>query len=217
MLIVKKDSRKIRLALASEFPNSEKPISLWLDMWWNLSADPWHNLDYALLAKSYLLERYWIDVPVSLISITTEKGKWYPQDEESYQLLSDADIKGLISFDGYIEPDGILKWARKIIVGDARSMNLSLKWIKWGASYVISKIPLLHYIQWMFNKSWWALLLWAKKPIWKANGNSSAKTISIALEELFHFMKLEANTNIISKITARYEDLLERSKQKEEA
>jgi hypothetical protein len=28
MLIVKKDSRKIRLALASEFPNSEKPISL---------------------------------------------------------------------------------------------------------------------------------------------------------------------------------------------
>jgi len=208
---IKRSSRNMRFALASEFPNSIKPISLWLDMWGNISATPEHLTRYTLLAQQYLFHRYWIDVPVNLVWIASEPWKGDEFDEEAFSLLESMWKRNIIKFDEYIESDWFLEWGRKIIVWKARDMNLWLKWNKWWANYIMKKLR-LEWLKWVLNKSWGAILLWANSAVAKANGNSSPRIISNTLSELHSFAMLDKKTWLIQKISDWYDTHFNKNK-----
>jgi len=210
-LKVQRSSRNMRLALASEFPSSRKPITLWLDMWGNISAEPSHMPQYALLWQQYLFERYGLNVPVNLVSIVSERWKWDEFDEEALRLLDNLADKELIKFDSYLEPDWFLSWERKIVVWKARDMNMWLKWIKWWSNYVMSKLRLI-WLRSVLNKSGWAILLGAKKPIAKANWNSTPQIVCNTLEELHDFTLLNMQTSLIDRITQGYDSAYKKIK-----
>lgn len=190
-----------RFAFASEFPNALKPISLGLDMGANPDISPEHIAQYALLWNIYQELRYGNQIPVWQINIGTEAWKWMELHREADKLLRDISRTWEIDYLGNVEPYGLLSWDKKIVVGGAYDMNIALKGIKAGADYTLSKIPFWELLRKRTNKSAGAVLLWAKKPIAKANGNSDIGIIYRTLQELIHYIQ----SLQIDELQERYE------------
>lgn len=213
---IRKASQNMRLALASEFPSPLKPISLWLDMWANPDISPEHIVQYALLGSEYLRQRYGERYPIWSLNIATEDAKWMELQEDANKLLRELEREAGIHYIGNLEPESLLLWERKIIAGWAYDLNLALKWIKGGSDYTLRQIwtrvlwsRIWEYAaEWLkrrVNKSAWALLLWANKPIAKANGNSTPEMVERTLQELLEFIILVQNSEIIQQTAEWFE------------
>lgn len=215
--LIKVSSKNMRMALASEFPTPLKPVWLWMDMWANIDISPQHIVQYALLGSEYLYQRYGERYPIGTLNIATEDGKWTELHQQVNSTLRDLEQDLAINYIWNVEPEALITGERKVVVGWASEMNIALKWVKAGSDYTLQRfwdilLPdflrqrAIDFIKRKVNKSAWAILLWVNKPIAKANGNSTPEMVERTLEELYQYILLEQNSEIISRITQGFDE-----------
>lgn len=210
--LIKKISRDVKLVLASEFPSPTKRVWLGLDMWANPDISPEHIINYILLAQAYTELRYGESLPVWTLNIGTEDGKGMEQHVQTNKLLRILWEQWLVDYIWNVEPNALVTWDKKIVAWGAFDMNIALKGIKDGSDLTLNDMwekllgskywpKLAQWLKRKVNKSAWALLLWANAPLAKANGNSTPEMIERTLEELYRYILLERDDQIIKKMS----------------
>jgi len=189
-IIVGKEDGLDRLSLAAMLPTfNDIGKVLFLDCGANVDCKQEYLVQFAKIGSSYVRNLLGIDKPkVGLLNVGTEPGKGNLLAKNAYDMLGKSDI----NFVGNIEARDVLKGSCDVVVCDGFWGNIFIKTIEGMSDFVREKMSLdrtitcgmtdnLDSLDRFINYSNYshggAILLGAKKPIYKSHGNSNSQTI----------------------------------------
>ena len=202
-LIVKRVRGIRRAALAPFIPNSKNGFIL-IDCGANSECTPEYLLQFAYMGSYYAQDTLSINKPiVGLLNNGIEPNKGTELQTETYKLLKDAAVNGMLNFVGNVEPTEVMKGACDVLVCDGYTGNIFLKSIEGTAKLIMSELKIAFYTNFitkisalLMKKQLSALknkmsaetyggtaLLGISKPVIKAHGSSSAVAITAAINQ----------------------------------
>lgn len=203
-LITRRVPGLLRCFLGALMPKSKGKAAILADAGANMDTSPQMLLQFAIVSSLYAEKVMKIHQPkVALLSVGSEAHKGDQRVQSAYALLEGSNLH----FVGNIEARSILNAPVDVIITDGFSGNIAIKSTE-GALMTALKIVqdsiTANYLSkiggLMILKSFYkyltpfnyknhggAPLLGAKKPIYKAHGNSEAKTFALAIGEALDF------------------------------
>jgi len=202
-LIVKRVPGIRRAALAPVIPSGEGSVMV-IDCGANTDCTPEYLLQFAYMGSFYMEKIIGLPAPrVGLLNNGAESTKGNALQTETYALLSDPEYGGKINFIGNIEAKDVMRGACDVLVCDGFSGNVLLKCIEGTSSFLLSELKGAFYSNLktklgalLCKKEVYKLkdkfdadafggtaLLGIRKPVIKAHGSSTAKTIYNAVRQ----------------------------------
>lgn len=199
--IVKRIKGIKRTAFGSPIPSLDGGFSFLMDEGANVQCRPEMILQFAIMATAYVESVLGKKNPtVGLLNVGTEDTKGGELQLEAYQLLKNSDL----NFIGNVESRDLLFGKCDILVTDGFSGNIALKTaegavsailkllketLSSGLSAKIGALFLLPKLKQLKNKLDYksigaAPIIGAKKPVYKAHGNSDADAFCNAIGSL---------------------------------
>lgn len=140
-LIVKRVKGIRRAAMGPAMPNKKGGKTVILDCGANAECTPEFLLQFGLVGALHAKATYGIQEPkVGLLNIGTEDSKGTPLQKEAYQLLQQANEKGVIHFVGNVEARDVPLGAVDVVVCDGFAGNVLLKSIEGTAMFMGSLV-----------------------------------------------------------------------------
>lgn len=205
-----------RMCLVPTIPNVHGGILL-ADAGATMDTTPVMLLQFAEISAAYAKRALGKQtVKVGLLNVGQESEKGDKRATETYHLLEESDL----TFVGNIEARDILTADCDVLVTDGFSGNVALKTMEGTAKYALQTLREVLYanvktklggllIKKELKQAFGALdyrahggapLLGARKPIYKAHGNSTSATFALAIEEALDF----AESGVIEEVTSRF-------------
>lgn len=211
-MIVKRMEGISRAAFAAVLPSKSHPFML-IDVGANVDCRPNMLQQFGLMGYIYMKNVIGIKNPkVALANIGTEQGKGGILQRKAYELLKSSNL----NFIGNIEARDILSGVADVVVADGFTGNIILKTFEGVALNLLSQfkgilknnlktdintnvlISEFNELQKTldYNEYGGAPIIGLKAPVFKAHGNSNAKTFKNAIRLSLEYKK----NNVISEI-----------------
>lgn len=203
-LITRRVPGLLRCFLGVLMPKSQGKPAILADAGANMDTSPEMLLQFAIVSSLYAEKVMKIQRPkIGLLSVGSEAHKGDQRTQKAFELLKNSHL----NFVGNVEARNILDAPADVIITDGFSGNVAVKstegalmtalkiiqdsitanyWSKLGGLLILKSFY-RHLAPFNYKNHGGAPLLGARKPIYKAHGNSEAKTFALAIQEALDF------------------------------
>lgn len=201
-----------RLCLVPTVPHQNGSVLL-ADSGATMDTTPLMLLQFATISAIYARKALGKEHPrIGLLNVGAEAEKGDKRAVEAYRLLQESPL----NFVGNIEARDVLFADYDVLVADGFAGNVALKSMEGTAQFVLKTLKNVLYENWKtkmgglliksslkkafasmdYRAHGGAPLLGARKPIYKAHGNSNAETFALAIQEALDF----AESGVIEEV-----------------
>lgn len=216
LFIVRRIKGINRACLAAILPNPYGGVVL-VDTGANMDTTPEILVQFARMGSIYAEAFLHRKQPkVALLNVGTEEGKGDKRAKETFQLLKEDSL----NFVGNMEARDILKGDCDVLVADGFAGNVLLKSLEGTAKMLMDELkkgiyssvktkmagamlkPVFKTLAENYNykEHGGAPLLGVKKPVYKAHGNSDAKTFALGILELLDYIPCRIEDQIAAGV-----------------